>query len=98
MIKSIFILLTVFTSFVFLHNHEVDANHLANKTSEQTLKFHKFIRYNLFKRVEMWELEVKVQVDLYKEFLDGSYRMLDSVIAAREREYKIIYWVFNPQT
>ena len=42
MIKSIFILLTVFTSFVFLHNHEVDANHLANKTSEQTLKFHKF--------------------------------------------------------
>ena len=39
----IFILiLTVFTSFVLLHNHEVDANHLANKTSEQTLKFHKF--------------------------------------------------------
>ena len=58
----------------------------------------KFIRYNLFKRVEMWELEVKVQVDYYKEFLEGSYRMLDSVIAAREREYKIIYWVLNPQT
>ena len=58
----------------------------------------KFLRYNLFKRVEMWDYDVRLQVDKYKEFLEGSYRMLDSVIAAREREYKIIYWVINPQT
>ena len=57
----------------------------------------KFLRYNLFKRVEMWDYDVRLQVDKYKKFLEGSYTMLDSVIAAREREYKIIYWVINPQ-
>ena len=46
----------------------------------------------------MWDYDVRLQVDKYKEFLEGSYRMLDSVIEAREREYKIIYWVINPQT
>ena len=58
----------------------------------------KFLRYNLFKRVEMWDYEVRLQVDKYKVFLEGSYRMLDSVISAREREIKIVYWIINPQT
>ena len=58
----------------------------------------KFLRYNLFKRVEMWDYDVRLQVDKYKVFLEGSYRMLDSVISAREREIKIVYWVINPQT
>lgn len=58
----------------------------------------KFLRYNLFKRVEMWDYDVRLQVDKYKVFLEGSYRMLDSVISAREREIKIVYWIINPQT
>ena len=58
----------------------------------------KFLRYNLFKRVEMWDYEVRLQVDKYKVFLEGSYKMLDSVISAREKEIKIVYWIINPQT
>ena len=56
MIKSIFILLTVFTSFLFTHSHEVDANHLAKKTSEQALKSHKFRMEklpNAFKKINI---------------------------------------------
>lgn len=42
MIRSIFLIFTIFTSFLFINSPEVNANHLANKTPEQALKFHKF--------------------------------------------------------
>ena len=57
----------------------------------------KFIKYNLFKRLDLWEWSIKGQLDNYKSSLIEGTKMLDSVIAVRESEFELIWWVLNPK-
>jgi len=57
----------------------------------------KFIRYNLYKRIDLWEYSVKEQLQNYKNSLHEGAKMLDSVIAVRESEFELIWWVLNPK-
>ncbi|MDC1217226.1 hypothetical protein N8131_03795 [Flavobacteriaceae bacterium] len=57
----------------------------------------KFIKYNLYKRLDLWEWSVKEQLQQYKKSLLESTVMLDSVIAVRDSEIEIIWWVLNPK-
>lgn len=57
----------------------------------------KFIKYNLYKRVDLWEWSIKEQLQQYKTSLVESTELLDSVIAVRESEYEFIWWVLNPK-
>lgn len=57
----------------------------------------KLIKYNLFKRLELWEYDIKEQLQAYKQELVESTEMLDSVIAVRDSEIEFIWWVLNPK-
>ena len=57
----------------------------------------KFMKYNLYKRVDLWEYTIKDQLQNYKSSLLESTKMLDSVIAVRASEIEIIWWVLNPK-
>ena len=57
----------------------------------------KFIRYNLYKRIDLWEYSVKEQLQVYKNSLNEGAKMLDSVIAVRDSEFELIWWVLNPK-
>ncbi|PWH10998.1 hypothetical protein DEJ39_01525 [Bacteroidetes bacterium SCGC AAA795-G10] len=57
----------------------------------------KFIKYNLFKRLDLWQWSVKDQLQEYRKSLTESTKMLDSVIAVRESEFEFIWWVLNPK-
>jgi hypothetical protein len=43
----------------------------------------------------MWDSSLFVQLDDYKNQLTKGKKVLDSVIAVRESEIEIIYWVIN---
>jgi hypothetical protein len=55
------------------------------------------MKYNLYKRVDLWEYSIKEQLQVYKSSLLESTEMLDSVIAVRDSEIEIIWWVLNPK-
>jgi len=57
----------------------------------------KFIKYNLYKRIDLWEYSVKEQLQNYKNSLYEGAKMLDSVIAVRDSEFELIWWVLNPK-
>lgn len=57
----------------------------------------KFIKYNLYKRLDLWQYSVKEQLQTYKGSLIESTKLLDSVIAVRESEFEFIWWVLNPK-
>lgn len=57
----------------------------------------KFIKYNLYKRLDLWQYNVKDQLQTYKVSLIESTKLLDSVIAVRESEFEFIWWVLNPK-
>ena len=57
----------------------------------------KFIKYNLYKRLDLWEWSVKEQLQQYRTSLIESTELLDSVIAVRDSEYEFIWWVLNPK-
>jgi hypothetical protein len=57
----------------------------------------KFIKYNLYKRVDLWEYSIKEQLQQYKTSLVESTKMLDSVISVRNSEFEFIWWVLNPK-
>jgi len=57
----------------------------------------KFIKYNLYKRIDLWEYSVKEQLQNYKNSLNEGAKMLDSVIEVRDSEFELIWWVLNPK-
>lgn len=57
----------------------------------------KFIKYNLYKRLDLWQWSVKDQLQKYKSTLLEGTKMLDSVLAVRESEFEFIWWVLNPK-
>ena len=57
----------------------------------------KFIKYNLYKRLDLWQYSVKDQLQVYRNSLIESTKLLDSVIAVRNSEFEFIWWVLNPK-
>ncbi len=57
----------------------------------------KFMKYNLFKRLDLWQWSVKDQLQEYRNSLTESTKMLDSVISVRDSEFEFIWWVLNPK-
>ena len=55
----------------------------------------KYIKYNLLKRIELWE-QIMGQLEEYTLALDDNIKYLDSVITDKEKEYTLVYWVFRP--
>ena len=57
----------------------------------------KFIKYNLYKRLDLWQYSIKDQLQVYRNSLTESTKLLDSVIAVRNSEFEFIWWVLNPK-
>ena len=57
----------------------------------------KFIKYNLYKRLDLWQYSIKDQLQVYRNSLTESTKLLDSVIAVRDSEFEFIWWVLNPK-
>lgn len=55
----------------------------------------KFMKYNLFKRLDLWNNSILNQLDQYVTVLDESMHMLDSVIKDKDEEIEIIWWVID---
>lgn len=51
----------------------------------------KFIKYNLFKRLELW-LQINEQLVTYDELLSKNIAVLDSVIQEKEDQWTLIWW------
>ena len=56
----------------------------------------KYLKYNLRKRIELWE-QIIGQLDEYTIDVNSNIEYLDSIILDKEKEIKIVYWVFRPQ-
>jgi len=65
------------------------------KTNRKYVQRDKFLKYNLYKRLHLWNYTLFDQLDSYKEQLIAGEKILDSVIAVRDSEIEIIYWVIN---
>ena len=57
----------------------------------------KFMKYNLFKRLDVWQWSVQDQLQEYRNSLTESTKMLDSVIAVRDSEFEVMWCVLNPK-
>ena len=57
----------------------------------------KFVKYNLYKRIDLWQWSIKEQLQLYRSSLVEGTEMLDSVIEVRNSEIEFIWWVLNPK-
>jgi hypothetical protein len=55
----------------------------------------RFLKYNLFERLELWNYSVFKQLDGYTEQLKSGKQMIDSILDVRESEIQILYWVIN---
>ena len=53
------------------------------------------LKYNLFKRIDLWDYQVIEQLEGYKKELLEGKSLLDSVIEVRNSEIEIIYWIIN---
>ena len=51
----------------------------------------KFIKYNLFKRLELW-LQINEQLTTYDDLLSKNIAVLDSVIREKEDQWTLIWW------
>lgn len=64
-------------------------------TNRKYIQNDKFVKYNLFKRLELWTNDVLPQTEEYIGLLDESIQMLDSVIQDKDEEIEIIWWVID---
>lgn len=51
----------------------------------------RFIKYNLFKRLELW-LQINEQLTTYDDLLSKNISVLDSVIREKEDQWTLIWW------
>ena len=55
----------------------------------------RFLRYNLYNRIELWE-QIATQLTDYDKFLDINIKTIDSLVKIKESEITIVYWcLFN---
>lgn len=57
----------------------------------QYIQQDRFIKYNLFKRIELW-YQINEQLTYYNETLEKNISVLDSVIALEEDQWTLIWW------
>ena len=57
----------------------------------QYIQQDRFIKYNLFKRIELW-YQIIEQLIYYNETLEKNISVLDSVIALEEDQWTLIWW------
>ena len=57
----------------------------------QYIQQDRFIKYNLFKRIELW-YQINEQLTYYNETLEKNISVLDSVIAQEEDQWTLIWW------
>lgn len=65
------------------------------KSNRKYVQQDKFLKYNLYKRLHLWNYTLFEQLDDYKAQLVKGEKILDSVIAVRDSEIELIYWVIN---
>lgn len=65
------------------------------KSNRKYVQQDKFLKYNLYKRLHLWNYTLFEQLDDYKAQLVNGEKILDSVIAVRDSEIELIYWVIN---
>ena len=61
--------------------------------NREYLQKDKFLKYNLFKRLGLWE-QISEQLTQYDNTLETNIKKLDSVIQAKDDEFVFIYWWF----
>ena len=77
-----------------LENVDVEDNEFWIK-NRKYIQADKFMKYNLFKRLDLWNNEITYQLEQYVNVLDESLQMLDSVIKDKDEEIEIIWWVID---
>jgi hypothetical protein len=61
--------------------------------NREYLQKDKFLKYNLFKRLGLWE-QISEQLTQYDNTLETNIKKLDSVIQVKDDEFVFIYWWF----
>ena len=51
------------------------------------------MKYNIFKRIELWDQTIE-QIGEYLKLVDKSISTLQDEIKTKDEEIEIIYWVF----
>jgi hypothetical protein len=54
----------------------------------------KFIKYNLFKRIQLW-IQIREQLGDYDVNIQENIKVLNKVIAEKESEITIVWWWFS---
>ncbi len=79
------------TQWVFdIENIEVEDNSFWVE-NRKYLQQDRFIKYNLFKRLELWD-QINEQLLSYDGTLAENIKILDSVLLEKEREWTLIWW------
>jgi len=65
------------------------------KSNRKYVQQDKFLKYNLYKRLHLWNYTLFEQLDDYKAQLVNGEKILDSVILFATAEIELIYWVIN---
>ena len=79
------------TQWVFdIENIEVEDNSFWVE-NRKYLQQDRFIKYNLFKRLELWN-QINEQLLSYDETLAENIKILDSVLLEKERQWALIWW------
>ena len=73
-----------------LEQIDVESNEFWIK-HRQYIQQDRFIKYNLFKRIELW-YQINEQLTYYNETLEKNISVLDSVIALEEDQWTLIWW------
>jgi hypothetical protein len=55
----------------------------------------KFIKYNLYKRIDLWEYSTKEQLTIQIEEIKDDIKALDSIIQLMDNEKYFLYWKIN---
>ena len=55
----------------------------------------KFIKYNLYKRIDLWEYSIKEQLAIQNEEIKEDIKALDSIIQLMDNEKYFLYWKIN---
>tara|TARA_B100000767_G_scaffold113854_1_gene108643 strand:- start:11791 stop:12702 length:912 start_codon:yes stop_codon:yes gene_type:complete len=71
----------------------VESNNFWIENREYIQKDH-FIKYNLFKRIELW-LQIREQLDDYDANIQENIKVLNKVIEEKDSEITIIWWWFS---
>ena len=62
-------------------------------TNQQYILDDQYVKYNLFKRIELWE-QIVGQLNVYLKTIETSVKRINEEIEEKDGEFTIVYWVF----